>query len=80
MICACSGIQCSAINAGLFRLLDLLLGVVDVAQRVHEQVIHRFDVFGKEAHGEDSVLVVFGGNAGARTLGLKPHLMSERGA
>jgi hypothetical protein len=31
-------------------LHDLLLGVIDVAQHVHEQAIHRLDVFGKEAH------------------------------
>ena len=33
------------------RLLDLLLGVVDVAQRVHEEVVQRLDVLRKEAHG-----------------------------
>ena len=27
------------------RLLDLLFGVVDVAQRVHEEVVERLDVF-----------------------------------
>ena len=31
-------------------LHDLLLGVIDVAQRVHEQIVHGFDVFREEAH------------------------------
>jgi hypothetical protein len=33
------------------RLQDLILSVVDVAQRMHEQVIHCPDILGKEAHG-----------------------------
>jgi hypothetical protein len=32
------------------RLQDLPFGVVDVAQRLDEKVVHRFDVLGKEAH------------------------------
>jgi hypothetical protein len=28
----------------------LLLGVIDVLQLMHEQVVHGFDVFGKESH------------------------------
>jgi hypothetical protein len=33
------------------RFEDLVFGIVNVAQSVHEQVVHRFDVFGKQAHG-----------------------------
>src|SRR5262249_51173866 len=33
------------------RFEDLVFGIVDIAQRVHEKVIHRFDVLGKQAHG-----------------------------
>ncbi len=36
------------------RLQDLILGVVDVAQRMHEQIVHSLDIFGKEAHGAKS--------------------------
>jgi 3-phenylpropionate/trans-cinnamate dioxygenase ferredoxin subunit len=32
------------------RLQDLVLGIVDVLQRMHEQVIHGLDVFGEHAH------------------------------
>src|SRR5690606_9862509 len=32
------------------RFLDLLLGVIDVLQRMNEQVLHRLDVIGKPAH------------------------------
>jgi hypothetical protein len=39
------------------RLHDLLFGVVDVAQRVHEQVVHRLDVFREEAHDVHPFLV-----------------------
>jgi hypothetical protein len=38
------------------RLHDLFFGVVDVAQRVHEQIVHRLDVFREEAHGGSSFL------------------------
>jgi hypothetical protein len=30
-----------------------VLGIVDVLQRVHEQVIHRLDVPGEETHGSN---------------------------
>ena len=33
------------------RLRDLLLGVVDVLQLMHEQVVHRLDVFAEQSHG-----------------------------
>src|SRR5206468_9590405 len=33
------------------RLQDLSLSIVDVAQGMHEQVVHVLDVLGKEAHG-----------------------------
>ena len=29
---------------------DLLLGIIDVAQRVHEEIVERFDVLREEAH------------------------------
>ena len=32
------------------RFHDLLLGVVDVLQLMHEQVVHGLDVFGKQSH------------------------------
>ena len=32
------------------RLQDLFFRIVDVAQRVHEQIIHGLYVFGEEAH------------------------------
>ena len=32
------------------RLHKLVLGVIDVLQPMHEQVVHGFDVFGKESH------------------------------
>ena len=32
------------------RLHELLLGVVDVLQLVHEQIVHGFDVFSEESH------------------------------
>jgi hypothetical protein len=40
---------------GLFRhdrkrFHELLLGVVDVLQLMHEQVVHGFDVFAKQSH------------------------------
>jgi hypothetical protein len=40
---------------GLFRhfrqrLHELLFGIIDILQLVHEQVVHGFDVFGKESH------------------------------
>src|SRR5262249_54166656 len=38
------------------RLHDLFFRVIDVAQRVHEQIIHGLDVFRKEAH---AFLLVF---------------------
>src|SRR5262249_18754095 len=40
-------------------LHDLLFGVVDVAQLVHEQVIECFNVFAKKAHGSSLTLVDF---------------------
>ena len=30
---------------------DLVFGVVDVLQRVNEQIVHRLDVCGEQAHG-----------------------------
>src|SRR5262249_50076678 len=33
------------------RFHDLLLGVIDIAQRVHEQIIERLDISGKQTHG-----------------------------
>ena len=39
------------------RLHDLFFGVVDVAQRVHEQVVHCLDVFREEAHDVHPFLV-----------------------
>jgi hypothetical protein len=35
------------------RLHELLLGIIDVLQLVHEQVVHGSDVFGKESHCAD---------------------------
>jgi hypothetical protein len=35
------------------RLHDLFFGVVDVAQRMQEEVIHCFDVFREEAHARE---------------------------
>jgi hypothetical protein len=35
------------------RFDELLLGVIDVLQLMHEQVVHGFDVFGKESHCAD---------------------------
>jgi hypothetical protein len=32
------------------RFNDLVLGVIDVLETVQQKVIHRFDVFGKQAH------------------------------
>ena len=32
------------------RLHDLVFGVVDVPQLVHEQIIQRFDIFTKQSH------------------------------
>src|SRR6266849_10724724 len=32
------------------RLHQLLLGIIDVLQLMHEQVVHGLDVFGKESH------------------------------
>jgi hypothetical protein len=29
-------------------LCDLLLGVVDILQRMHEKIVKRFDIFGKK--------------------------------
>ena len=40
------------------RLHDLFLRVVDVAQRVDEQVVHCFDVFREEAHIGFSIFVL----------------------
>ncbi len=41
------------------RLGDLVLGVVDVLQCVHEQVIHRLDVRREQAHGCDPSVYVW---------------------
>ena len=42
------------------RLHDLVLGVVDVLQRVDEQIVHRLDVLGEEAHGDSFRLETVG--------------------
>jgi hypothetical protein len=34
------------------RLHDLILGVIDVLQGMQEKVVHRFDVFAEQPHGE----------------------------
>ena len=51
------------------RLHDLVLGVVDVAQRMHEQVVHGLDVFREQAHGCFSFSWLWGerGSAGSCT-------------
>ena len=35
------------------RFHDLLFGIVDVLQLVHEQVVHRLDVFREQSHRSD---------------------------
>jgi hypothetical protein len=47
------------------RFHDLLLGVVDVAQGMHEQVVHAFDVFGEQSHGVWFLCFVGVGGSGA---------------
>jgi hypothetical protein len=37
-------------------LYDLLFGVVDIAQLMHEQIIECFDVFAKKAHGSSLIV------------------------
>jgi len=32
------------------RFEDLLLGIIDVLKTMEQQVLHRFDVFGKKSH------------------------------
>src|SRR5690349_18461299 len=44
-------------------LHDLLFGVVDVAQLVHEQIIECFDVFTKKSHGSSLTVVDWWGAA-----------------
>ena len=66
------------------RFLDLLLGIVDVPQRVHEEIVQRFDVLRKKAHGsgpscfvdwemqgpvEPAALPAGASRSGARTCG-----------
>ena len=38
------------------RLHELLLGIIDVLQLVHEQIVHGFDVFGKKSHCAGSLI------------------------
>jgi hypothetical protein len=48
------------LELGILRVLDhvgqgfndLVLGIVDVLQRVQEQVVHRLDVFAEQSHGD----------------------------
>jgi hypothetical protein len=44
--------------AGHFRkrLHELLLGVIDVLQLMHEQVVHGLDVFAEQSHGGSFLL------------------------
>jgi hypothetical protein len=49
-------------------LNDLLFGVVDVAERVDEQVVHRLDVLGKKSHRIVPFMLFFSGAAAARAV------------
>jgi hypothetical protein len=41
---------CGLFDHGRQSLQNPLFGVVDVPERMDEQIIHRFDIFGEEAH------------------------------
>jgi hypothetical protein len=53
------GILCFLDHLGQ-RLHDLLFGVVDVTQLMHEEVIESFDVFAEQAHGRPHYLMFLG--------------------
>jgi hypothetical protein len=44
-----AGIACFLDHVGQI-LRDLLLGVIDILQRMHEEVVQRFNVLGEKAH------------------------------